>query len=463
MGVSLNGAGNSHANALVSSGKVDEKSSWSFTAEDGNALLGNDNWSEYGKWFLGTDSSADPKTKEHYKYPFGKNGKVYRSALRAIRTRAAQNNETEIFDAAGRLMDKIDKANMADMIPELGVVKDVEVFSIGTWSGSQKVKVDSAYLDNMISSFQQLNASVTGFAAPIKIGHNTRVGEPAYGWVSDLRRVGDKIVADFADVPGDMIDAIKKRLYNSVSIEVYPAVEYAGKVFKNVLGAVALLGAEWPAVKGLKPLSASLFAECDLEKLELVQKEEVEMTTFTQEQHDTLLNAAVSTAVTAAKAEMQAAHDEAVEKATKESERADRAEAALASFQSSALDAQISGVIEDAIKEGRILPKQKEEMTAMASVFKDKASTKVKIGDKEVTVLDMFKSYIAGLPKAVKFGEKGAAKPVTHDGEFDTASEEVDAKAKAKMAADKELNYSQAVAAVFAEDEALKTRYAEEN
>lgn len=432
----INKDGLAHAHALILAGKV--------KLDDGGTVLSE------AKGSLGIDG-------DQTSYPFVFDDKVSRPALRAIRTSAAQNNEQDIFDAVSGLMDKIDQAPA-----QLGVVKDVEVFSIGTWRGSQKVKVDSNYLDNMVQSFQNLNSSVPGFAAPIKIGHNTRVGEPAYGWVSDLRRVGDKIVADFADVPGDMIDAIKKRLYNSVSIEVYPAVEYAGQVFKNVLGAVALLGAEWPAVKGLKPLSASLFAECDLEKLELDEKEEGQMATFTQEQHDDAVKLAVTEAVNAAKAEMAASVEAANKKATEEGERADRAEAALTSFQSDALDAQIAEIIEQGVKDGRILPAKKDEVAAMASVFKDKASEKIKFGDKEVTVIDMFKSYVDGLPKAVKFGEKGGSQSDQTRGE-DTAEAEVDAKARAKMAADKELNYAGAVALVFAEDPDLKVRYAEEH
>lgn len=96
--------------ARIAAGDVDKTSDWSFSAEDGTKLLGSggDDWTSYGKWFLGTDPDADPKTKAHYKYPFGKDGKVFRSGLIAIRSRAAQQSESAIFDAAGRMIDKID-------------------------------------------------------------------------------------------------------------------------------------------------------------------------------------------------------------------------------------------------------------------------------------------------------------------------------------------------------------------
>lgn len=95
---------------LIRQGKVDHASGWSFGAADGNAILGQDqDWGEYAHWFLMMVPGANPETKDAYKYPFGKDGKVYRSGLVAIRQRAAQQNETEIFEAAGRLLEEVDK------------------------------------------------------------------------------------------------------------------------------------------------------------------------------------------------------------------------------------------------------------------------------------------------------------------------------------------------------------------
>lgn len=108
MAVKLNGAGRSHAASLIADGKVDKDSSWSMSAEDENKLLGDNNWSEYGKWFLAVDDSADKETKGHFKYPFGKDGKVFRRAVIAIKSRAAQQGATEIESAADALLKKID-------------------------------------------------------------------------------------------------------------------------------------------------------------------------------------------------------------------------------------------------------------------------------------------------------------------------------------------------------------------
>jgi hypothetical protein len=105
----LNSKGAAHARALVSAGSVDKDSEWRFTAADGDKLLGadGDDWANYAKWFLGEDSSAKQKTKQRFKYPFGKNGKVYKSALDAIRSHAAAEGATKIFETAGDLLDAI--------------------------------------------------------------------------------------------------------------------------------------------------------------------------------------------------------------------------------------------------------------------------------------------------------------------------------------------------------------------
>jgi HK97 family phage prohead protease len=104
----VNKKGFNYAKELINAGKVDNNSDWDFSAEDGNKLLGDDNWGNYGKWFLGVDENSEPETKGHFKFPFGKDGKVYRKALSAIRQRASQFKHTEIFDAAGELFELLD-------------------------------------------------------------------------------------------------------------------------------------------------------------------------------------------------------------------------------------------------------------------------------------------------------------------------------------------------------------------
>lgn len=110
MAVKLNQSGFSHAKSLINSGKVDQNSAWSISAADEDKLLSNPpNWTVYASWHLGSDDSQNKQTKGAWKYPFGKDGKVFRFAVAAIRQRASQQGATDIFDAAGTLMGMLDK------------------------------------------------------------------------------------------------------------------------------------------------------------------------------------------------------------------------------------------------------------------------------------------------------------------------------------------------------------------
>ena len=107
----LNLTGESYAHSLIAAGKVDRNAPWSFSAEDGNALLGKggDDWEAYSRVHLGLDRSASDKTKARYKYPVAKGGKLYRSGVIAAKQRAAQQNDGAVEKAASALLVEIDK------------------------------------------------------------------------------------------------------------------------------------------------------------------------------------------------------------------------------------------------------------------------------------------------------------------------------------------------------------------
>ena len=135
-------------------------------------------------------------------------------------------------------------------------INGVEIFKTGTHNGD---KYDENDLDEMVRAHGELD-----FRPAIKVGHvKDFPGAPAYGWVTNLRRVGQKLVADFTDMHDSVIEAIRKRSYSRVSSEVYFNLKRGGKTFRRALKAVALLGAEVPAVAGLVPLHKMEFAAAD--------------------------------------------------------------------------------------------------------------------------------------------------------------------------------------------------------
>lgn len=130
---------------------------------------------------------------------------------------------------------------------------DFEAFAPGTWNGMQFKRAD---VEEIAQNFKAL---APYHKVPLKIGHNTDQpltdGQPALGWVQKAW-VDDtgKLMLRASDVPDVVKKAITSKLYRKVSIELDIDVEHKGKKYNYVLSAVALLGADLPAVNTLADL-----------------------------------------------------------------------------------------------------------------------------------------------------------------------------------------------------------------
>jgi ATP-dependent protease ClpP protease subunit len=108
------------AEGAIRAGNYNRRSDWAFSSSDGNALLGSDgdDWNRFGKAHLAMNEEAEPDTKARFSYPFAKlvAGElvVFRAALNAIRSRSAAEDDGNIFDAAGRLIDLMDDRTEVD-------------------------------------------------------------------------------------------------------------------------------------------------------------------------------------------------------------------------------------------------------------------------------------------------------------------------------------------------------------
>jgi hypothetical protein len=136
-------------------------------------------------------------------------------------------------------------------------LKGREIFAVGTWNGMDFTPED---LEDIVANFNLLNDT---HKVPLKFGHNKEQkitdGQPAIGWISKLIKQGDKLFADFTDMPKVVFEAIKNKLYRTVSVELlFNVSKETGERFNHVLDAVALLGADKPAVSGLADLDALL-------------------------------------------------------------------------------------------------------------------------------------------------------------------------------------------------------------
>jgi len=131
-------------------------------------------------------------------------------------------------------------------------INNVEIFATGTHNGDTYTEAD---LDEMVGNYSKV-----GFMPPLKDGHcKDTPGMPALGWIQNVRRIGNKLVADFVDLHEKVYEAIKTRRYGTVSSEIYWDLKNNNGTFKKALKAVALLGAEIPGVADLRPLREVVF------------------------------------------------------------------------------------------------------------------------------------------------------------------------------------------------------------
>ena len=138
----------------------------------------------------------------------------------------------------------------------MATLRGVEIFAPGHWfpanGPKEGVKLDLNYVKRLA-----INTAKKGIKAILKLGHSTSQilkgqtdGDPALGIAENFRMQGDKIIADFIDVPEILFRAIKKKLFKSVSVEIRSDAN--GPFIERI----AILGADLPAVESLKDLQA---------------------------------------------------------------------------------------------------------------------------------------------------------------------------------------------------------------
>jgi hypothetical protein len=351
-----------------------------------------------------------------------------------------------------------------------GTIQRLEIFGAGTWTpaSGQKVTVTEGHLDEMVANFYALNG--TNIVKPhLKLGHTDaqkwfgqKVGIPTLGWISRIWREGAKLFADIDSVPEALLDLFRQGRYHNVSSEVFSPgqIEHDGKKFGHVLSAVAILGTEMPAVKDLAGLAAALYgqqfsSETKQEPVIFNQANGVAM--FTQEQVDTLIAAAVNKANEAIRAEFATRISDLGAQVTTLTARAEAAEGKLNTQAAEFAQREAVNLVDQAIKDGKLLPKQKDLALAFMSGMKGT----VNFGGAEKTPAQLFADFIGLAGKQVDTTERGSGKEGSRDvRQFATAGHEVDAKVnEAISASGGKLGYAEAMKKVLDGDADLASRY----
>lgn len=149
-------------------------------------------------------------------------------------------------------------------------IPGVEIFAAGKWNGDEYTIED---LQCMCDAFEETKR---GLPPHLKLGHDDnqkmlqKDGMPAAGWIEKMYIKGDKLVADFCDIPKKIYDLIQQKAYKKVSSEIYWNLKVGDKTYKKVLASVALLGADMPAVQNLSDI-LGMYSKKENEELKIYE------------------------------------------------------------------------------------------------------------------------------------------------------------------------------------------------
>lgn len=342
-------------------------------------------------------------------------------------------------------------------------IHGVELFAVGTWNGD---KYSAADLDEMVRAHQEIGDQIKPF---MKLGHSKeqallKSGDmPAAGWIHNVRREGDRLVADIKNLPKKIYQLLKAKAYMRRSAEVLCNVNIGGKAYKYALKACAFLGGEMPAVHTLDDVLALYAAngeaiafndaDADLRAYDINLQETEPMPTpadpkdlriaalekelFEVREGKLKEFAAANEALTAANKDLTA-------KLAGEKARAEKAEGEVREHAEKAETAEINAKIDGLISKKKVAPAQREAVFAMLKAAKGAAEKLYSVGGKEQSLDAIVREFF----------DKAPDLDINVDSGTETGKEQVNDKAsRAKeYAAKNKVSYEDALIVVDKQD-----------
>jgi hypothetical protein len=182
--------------------------------------------------------------------PAGAENRHDRQALPLARPAAPPETLPPDTAPATRPLSGLTFAGAACRLPCGDGVTAIEIFRSG--------KHEASSGETITFSAADLAAIATGYdakahLAPVVVGH-PRADAPAYGWIKGLRVEGDRLVAEADQVEPQFAELVKAGRFKKVSAAFYRPDDAGNpKPGAYYLRHVGFLGAQPPAIKGLKP------------------------------------------------------------------------------------------------------------------------------------------------------------------------------------------------------------------
>ena len=336
-----------------------------------------------------------------------------------------------------------------------------EIFAVGKWNGLEFTEAD---LDDIAANFELLSAI---HRVPLKFGHNDEQpmtdGQPAIGWVNRVYRQGKKLLADFVDMPKTVLEAVQKKLYRTVSIELLFDVEHRGDKFAHVLDAVALLGADHPAVNTLADLDALTASRTSFSGGRRLCFETMAGTPLVETKvinmDDKELKQAVSEAVALAVEPLQKQLEEVTKERDKFMRMAEKAEGEKLAFEAeqkrqriSEIRNAVTGLLDDAVRDKKMTPAMREVYSAQIGVDSDDRVLQIDV--------DQVKLMCSATTK--DDAESGQTRTVDTETYTDPA-DELTQRTRKFMAEHNERNFRRALEAVARANPDLHKQYLDSN
>lgn len=336
---------------------------------------------------------------------------------------------------------------------------DTEIFAVGKWNGM------TFTLDDLKQMAQSFAALAQNQDVMLKLGHNDAQkmtdGQPALGWVSKVWVAGDKLMARFTDLPKIVHDAITKKLYKNVSVELDLDVQYKSNHHPYVLTGVALLGADVPAVNTLKDLTHYLSRDAAfsvgrkavfsaIAGQSTTGDRTMELAELTKQV--AALTASVST-LTTENAAMKAEKLEMSAKVAKFEADAKAVEEATAKARVVAKRAEVVGILEEGVKTEAITPAQREQFSKLMRIDDDAALMAIDVKEVQALTANGKKKF-----------SREQAKQGDDKNKVDlTAAQRVVLEIKELRAANKDLSFAAAQTLVFSRNKELAKEYVNSN
>ncbi len=300
----------------------------------------------------------------------------------------------------------------------------IAIFKVGTHTATngESLNATAEYLKSVVDGY-----SPNIHESPAVIGH-PKDNHPAYGWVQSLSFDDGVLYANFKDVEPNFAQMLKDKRFKKRSASFYPPNHPTNPTKgKPYLRHVGFLGAQPPAVKGLKDFTDD--ADCPTyefsELSEFQTNHNNEDTPMSKEKAPTAtpsnppqspLDKVGSGVVDFAEQQAQLAKQQKA-LADREAEIAER-EKAFAKQQQDAKTAEFSEYCDGLIKTGQVVPAEKDAIVAVMMTLdaNDKTFDFAENGTvKQKSSVEVLQDVLSRLDTTVDFSERSASDPNTAD------------------------------------------------